>query len=166
VLMGRFPHLGPYGFEGREDFAAAREAMRLTGTESLASRPVGELSGGERQRVIIARALAQEAEVLLLDEPTAFLDLRHQVDIARLVGELKKRRGLTVVAASHDLTLAARSSDSLVLLKEGEVFASGAPDEVVREEVLSEAFETGVYVGEWEEGRIVAPRIKLLKESK
>jgi iron complex transport system ATP-binding protein len=166
VLMGRFPHLGPYGFEGEEDFAVAREAMRLTETRHLADRPIQELSGGERQRVIIARALAQEADILLLDEPTAFLDIKHQVEITALVRRLKTERDLTVVAASHDLNLAAAFSDSLVLLKDGKVFASGAPDRVVREDVLSQAYGTDVYVGEWEEGRFVAPRIKRIRREK
>ena len=160
VLMGRFPHLSPYGFESAGDLAVAREAMRLTETEAFAERAIQDLSGGERRRVIIARALAQEADILLLDEPTAFLDIKHQVEITALVQRLKKERDLTVVAASHDLNLAAAFSDTLVLLRRGKVFACGPPDQVVREEVLSEAYGTGVYVGEWEEGRFVAPRIR------
>lgn len=158
VLMGRFPHLGPYGFEGRRDLEAAHEAMRLTETLDFAERTIQELSGGEKQRVIIARALAQEANILLLDEPTAFLDIKHQVEITSLVKGLKNEKDLTVVAVGHDLNLAAAFSDRLALLKEGRVFAAGTPEEIIREEVLSKAYGTDVYVGEWEEGRFVAPR--------
>lgn len=161
VLMGRFPHLGAYGFEGEHDLELAREAMKLTETLKFAGRSIQDLSGGERQRVIIARALAQEADVLLLDEPTAFLDIRHQVEVSRLVGNLKKEKGLTVVAASHDLNLAASFCDRLVLLKEGEVFAEGPPEEVIDESILGEAYETEVFVGNWEEGPFVVPRTRL-----
>ena len=160
VLMGRFAHLGPYGFEGEHDREVARAAMEATGTLPFAGRYVQDLSGGERQRVIIARALAQEARILLLDEPTAFLDIRHQVEIARLVRRLKDEKGLTVVNVSHDLNLAAAFSERLVLLKAGRVFASGAPAEVLREEVLREAYETDVYVGTWDAGPFVVPRMK------
>jgi iron complex transport system ATP-binding protein len=160
VLMGRFPHLGAYGFEGEHDFAVAREALTATDTLGFASRYIQDLSGGERQRVIVARALAQEADILLLDEPTAFLDIRHQVEISRLVRRLQGEKNLTVVAASHDLNLAAAFSDRLVLLKDGKVFADGTPAEVMRADVLEAAYETDVYVGNWEEGPFVVPRTR------
>lgn len=147
VLMGRFPHLGPYGFEGERDVEAAREAMRLTDTLQLASRHIEELSGGERQRVIVARALAQEAGVLLLDEPTTFLDIRHQLDVAKLVKDLQHRRNLTVVAASHDLNLAAAVSDRFVLLSGGRVYAQGTADEVLTADVLGRAYGAAVETG-------------------
>ncbi len=161
VLMGRFAHLGAYGFEGEHDFAVARAAMRATGTLPFAKRFIQDLSGGERQRVIVARALAQEAEILLLDEPTAFLDIRHQVEISRLVKALRDDKGLTIVNVSHDLNLAAAFSERLVLLKAGRVFADGAPSEVLSEEVLEEAYETQVFVGSWQEGPFVVPRMRL-----
>ena len=160
VLMGRFPHLGAYGFEGPHDMEAAREAMEATETLGFAERPIQELSGGERQRVIIARALAQEAGILLLDEPTAFLDIKHQVEITTLVNRLRSEKDLTVIATSHDLNLAAAFSDRLVLMKEGRLFKEGPPREVIDEAVLSEAYGTPVMVGHLEGGRFVAPRIK------
>lgn len=158
VLMGRFPHLGPYGFEGPHDFEAAHEAMRVTETIEFRDRHIQDLSGGERRRVIIARALAQEAEILLLDEPTAFLDIKHQVEIMTLIKRLKEEKDLTVVTTTHDLNLAAAFSDRMVLLKEGRLFKDGPPREVISEEVLSQAYETAVDVKEWEGGRFVAPR--------
>lgn len=160
VLMGRFPHLGAYGFEGEHDFAVAREALAATGTLPFAERYIQDLSGGERQRVIVARALAQEADILLLDEPTAFLDIRHQVEITRLVKRLRDEKNLTVVAASHDLNLAAAFSERLVLLKDGKVFADGAPGDVIRKDVLESAYETDVYVGNRQEGPFVVPQMR------
>jgi len=165
VLMGRFPHLGPYGFEGSRDIEAAREAMALTDTTDFASRYIEDLSGGERQRVIIARALAQGAEILLLDEPTAFLDIKHQIDIASLVKRLQREKGLTVVMASHDLNLAAAFSDSVLLLKHGKAFAQGTPREVLTERILSEAYGAGVIVGTLGGQPFVAPRFAGLEDS-
>jgi iron complex transport system ATP-binding protein len=146
VLMGRSPHTGALGFEATSDWLAAREALHLTDTERLAERGLEELSGGERQRVVIARALAQAPELVLLDEPTAFLDVRHQHAIYGLLRRLVRERGLTVVAVSHDLNLAAAYADDLVLLERGRVAAAGAPAEVLRPEVLSPVYETPIEV--------------------
>lgn len=160
VLMGRFSRLGPYGFEGEHDLEVAREAMRLTDTHRFAARLINDLSGGERQRVIIARAIAQEPRILLLDEPTTFLDIRHQVEITALVRSLQSEKGITVVAASHDLNLSAAVSDRMVILKGGRVFAEGAPSEVMREEVLEAAYETRVCVEKGRGGLFVIPRFE------
>jgi iron complex transport system ATP-binding protein len=146
VLMGRSPHTGALGFESADDWSAARRALRLTDTESLAGRSLDELSGGERQRVLIARALAQEPELVLLDEPTTFLDIRHQHTIYGLLRRLVREEGKTVVCVSHDLSLAAAYADDLVLLDHGHVAASGSPAEVMRTEVLSPVYETRVEV--------------------
>jgi len=146
VLMGRSPHTGALGFETPADWAAAREALRLTDAASFADRAMEELSGGERQRVIIARALAQEPNVLLLDEPTSLLDIKHQHAIYGLLRRLVLERNLSVLCVSHDLSLAAAYADELVLISHGRVAAAGSPAEVIRPEVLSPVYETAVEV--------------------
>jgi iron complex transport system ATP-binding protein len=143
VLMGRAPHLGGRMFESERDIEVARRAMARTRVLELADRHVGELSGGERQRVVLARALAQEAPLLLLDEPTAFLDIRHQAEVFALLRELR-RDGYTVVAAVHDLNLAAAYCDRLVLLCQGRLLTSGSPAEVLTASNLRAAYEIDV----------------------
>jgi len=136
VAMGRTPYLGRFTPESAADKGAIARAMRDTGTEDLAERPVTELSGGERQRVHLARALAQETRVVLLDEPTANLDLAHQFEALRLVREFT-RAGGGALAAIHDLSLAARFCDRLLLLSEGRIVAAGPPAEVITESNLA-----------------------------
>ena len=139
VLMGRYPHLGRFQIEGASDERIAREAMRLTETEQFADRTLDTLSGGERQRVIVSRALAQQPRILLLDEPTANLDVLHQLKVLGLVRQLVDD-GLTSVAAIHDLNMASRFCDRLVLLQEGRVLAEGTPEEVLTPKMISQAF--------------------------
>lgn len=139
VLMGRAPHLGLLGFESRADIAIAREAMERLEIDHLADRSVLELSGGERQLVSIARALTQQPQVLLLDEPTAHLDLAHRVAVLDCVRDFA-RDGGTALVVSHDLSLAARSCESLALLSQGEIFASGPPQAVLTVENLRAVF--------------------------
>jgi iron complex transport system ATP-binding protein len=146
VLMGRTPHLPRFGGEGARDYAVARQAMERTATWAFADRWIGELSGGERQRVLIARALAQEPRVLLLDEATAHLDLKHQaatLDLARRLA----RSGLIVISALHDLNLAAQYADRLALLHEGRLLICGTPDLVLTPTWLRQAYEVEVVVG-------------------
>ena len=131
VLMGRHPHLGAFQLEGPQDLAIAREALAATGTAHLANRAYMTLSGGEKQRVIIASALAQQPNVLLLDEPTASLDLGYQLEIATLLRQLNRERRVTMVLATHDLNLAASLCDTLVLLREGRVLMQGPTNEVL-----------------------------------
>jgi iron complex transport system ATP-binding protein len=145
VLLGRTPHLGALAFENARDLAIARQAMERTDVASLATRRITELSGGERQRVILARALAQEPSMLILDEPSAFLDIRHQVEIYDLLRDLQAE-GLTVVTVLHDLNLAGLYCDRLVLLAEGSVACVGAPAEVLTYATLTEVYGTEVYV--------------------
>jgi len=145
VLMGRAPHLGRFAFEGDRDLAAAHEAMRRTGVAHLAERALHELSGGERQRVILARALAQDAEILLLDEPAAFLDIRHEVGIYDLLDDLR-REGRTIVSVLHDLNLAALYCDRILMLNEGRVVALGTPDEVITYQAITAVYGVDVYV--------------------
>jgi len=139
VLMGRAPHQGLLGFESAGDLARARAAMESVGIAELADRPLDELSGGERQLVMFARALVQEPEILLLDEPTSHLDLRHRIDVLRIVRRLAGQ-GCGVLVVSHDLTLAARSCDRIVVLADGRVLADGAPSAVLSPALLHEAF--------------------------
>ena len=139
VAMGRTPYLGRFKPEGASDKEAIARAMRETGTTELAERPVTELSGGERQRVHLARALAQETLVILLDEPTANLDLAHQFEALELVRGFT-RAGGAALAAIHDLTLASRFCDRLLLLSGGEIVAAGAPAVVITEESLEKHF--------------------------
>jgi len=131
VMMGRNPHLGRFELETDRDRRAADSALRRTQTLDLADRLIGTLSGGERQRVLIARALTQQPRLLLLDEPTANLDLQHQMGIMNMVRGLIREDGLGAVAAVHDLELAAHFCDRLVLLHQGTVYAEGTPDEVL-----------------------------------
>ncbi|MGE5855743.1 MAG: heme ABC transporter ATP-binding protein [Syntrophaceae bacterium] len=146
VLMGRAPHLGRWRFEGDEDNRIARKAMEMTDTLGLAARDMESLSGGERQRVLIARALAQEPRLMLLDEPTAFLDIRHQVDFFDRIRLLNRDRGLTVIAVTHDINLAAHYCDRIILLKDGRIGAAGPVDAVITEENIRKAYETRVMV--------------------
>lgn len=146
VLMGRAPWLRPFAFEGEEDLRAAREALLAVGAADLAGRDLAELSGGERQRVIVARALAQGTRVLLADEPTAHLDLRHAVGVFGLLRRLGAERGLAVLVVTHDVNLAALHCGRLALLSGGRVAAEGAPREVLRADLLEEAFGTPVSV--------------------
>jgi iron complex transport system ATP-binding protein len=136
VLMGRTPYLSAWGGGGPQDWSRAREAMASTQIQHLADRPVGELSGGERQRVILAQALAQDAPILLLDEPTTHLDLRHVVDLLGIVRGLAARGGKAVLAIVHDLNLAAATCDRLVVMHGGRVVAEGGPDEILTGELL------------------------------
>ncbi len=147
VLMGRAPHLGAMHFESRRDLAIARDALARFGVLELATRSIQELSGGERRRVFLARALAQEPQVALLDEPTAHLDLRHVAETFVRLGELRAERGLAVVATLHDLNAAALYADRVLLLKDGVAMGLGAPHEVLTEEKLRVVYETEVYVG-------------------
>jgi iron complex transport system ATP-binding protein len=141
VLLGRYPHLSPMQLAPRsQDFAAVDEALRVVGIEDLRGRPVDELSGGERQAVYIAAALAQEAELLVLDEPTLHLDARHQHDLATLLLRLTAAEDHTVVLATHDLNLASLLGDRLLALSKGRELATGTPAEILRPEVLERLF--------------------------
>lgn len=146
VLLGRTPHIGHFGAENHHDLESAHAALERLDLGPLARRALGTLSGGEAQRAVLARALAQEAPVLLLDEPTANLDIGHAVEVLEVVDALRKREGLTVVTAVHDLTLAGRFADRLALLAGGTIVADGAPDEVLVEELLVAQYGPGIRV--------------------
>jgi iron complex transport system ATP-binding protein len=140
VLMGRYPYLKGWAFESAEDHRIARSAMERMGVERLADRLFGELSGGEKQRVIIARALTQQPEVLLMDEPATFLDLHHQARIHSLLAELNRNDGMTVVVVLHDLNMASQLCRRLLLLKEGRIVRLGAPRDVLTEKAIEEVY--------------------------
>lgn len=146
VLMGRGPHLGLLKPEGPEDYRAARDAMEATGVLQLADRMIFQLSGGEFQRVMIARALAQQPKIMLLDEPTAHLDLRYQTEIMALLKRINRERGITVIAAIHDLNLAAQYFDRFVLMKEGKVYSAGRTSQVLNSKNLRAVYGDGVVV--------------------
>ena len=131
VLMGRYPHLGRFELEGPGDHRIASDAMAATGTDALAARRFATLSGGEKQRVVIASALAQASDALLLDEPTASLDLGYQLEIASLLARLNRERGTTMVVSTHDLNLAAALCTELLLIKDGRVVTQGPVDAVL-----------------------------------
>lgn len=145
VLMGRYPHCGGRYFDDRGDLARARWALTQTGVLDLAARTVDRLSGGERQRVLIARALAQEPSILLLDEPTSHLDLRHQLDLAAIVRRLSES-GTTIVLVSHDLNLASDVCDRLLLVAKGRAAACGTPKEVMQPGHIEAAYGCPVWV--------------------
>lgn len=146
VSYGRFPHLGVTGRLHPEDFEAVDEALCMTKMEPLQHRLVATLSGGERQRAWIALALAQKPEVLLLDEPTTFLDISHQFELLELISRLNREMGLTILMVLHDLNQAARYSNRLIVLKDGKVYRSGTPKEIINSDVLSEVFNIQVKI--------------------
>jgi iron complex transport system ATP-binding protein len=140
VGRGRTPHQGRFHRWSAQDEAAVAHALEVTGTLDLADRVVDELSGGQRQRVWIAMALAQETDLLLLDEPTTYLDVAHQVEVLDLLRDLNSTRGTTVVMVLHDLNLAARYADHLVAMRAGRVVAEGAPGDVITQDLVREVF--------------------------
>lgn len=146
VRQGRYPHLTLFGRMSEGDDKACAEALALTGMTELAGRPLDNLSGGQRQRAWIAMTLAQETPILLLDEPTTFLDLAHQIEVMELVSRLVAERGKTVVAVLHDLNQAARYADHIVLLKAGAIAAAGRPEDVMTTELIADVFAVAVKV--------------------
>lgn len=155
VLLGRAPYVGYFGTESRHDKHMTRDVLRRLDLSEFADRRLGALSGGERQRLVIARALAQEAPILLLDEPTAALDIGHQQQALELVARLRRDHGLTVISAMHDLTLAGQYSDRLALLYEGHCVATGLAADVLRAETLAEFYGVRVTVHHEADGTVV-----------
>ncbi|MGH8928320.1 MAG: ABC transporter ATP-binding protein [Acidimicrobiia bacterium] len=155
VLLGRTPHLGYFAREGRADLAAVREAMAFMEVEALAGRVLDTLSGGELQRVVLARALAQEAALLLLDEPTSALDVGHRVAALEQVEQLRRARELTVVSALHDLTLAAQFCDRLALIAGGRIVATGPARAVLTEVAIRQHYGADVTLLEGPDGVVV-----------
>jgi iron complex transport system ATP-binding protein len=146
VLMGRNPHLGLFQYEGPRDIEITWQAMKQTSTQDLAERRISELSGGEIQCVVIARVLAQETEAILLDEPTANLDISRQIEILDLIKGLCQKNKLAVAMALHDLNLAVHYCDRLLLINKGRVHTEGAPAEVITTQNLEEVYGSGNYI--------------------
>jgi iron complex transport system ATP-binding protein len=140
VEQGRYPHAGPLRMLRRQDYAAMQEALELTAMTDFAHRPLDSLSGGERQRAWIALALAQATPILLLDEPTTFLDIGHQLEVLTLVRRLNQERGLTIILVLHDLNQAARYAHRMIALNEGQIVADGTPIEVLTPALLASVF--------------------------
>ena len=162
VLMGRSPHhqgWGGWHWEDSQDWAVTQNAMEELDVAHLGNRLVTEVSGGERQRAVIARALVQEPQILLLDEPTAFLDLYHQLDIARIIKRLNRERGLTVILVSHDLNLASQYCDQVLLLNHGSLAAMGSPQTVIKPEVIEAVYGCSVLVDRHPQSGL--PRVSL-----
>ncbi len=155
VLLGRNPYIGYFGVESQHDVAMVASVLDRLDLADLAVRPLGTMSGGERQRLVIARAIAQEAPILLLDEPTSALDIGHQQQALELVDRLRREHGLTVVSAMHDLTLAGLYADRLALLHQGHVVATGPASSVLRPETLSEFYGVSVRVHHEDDGTVV-----------
>jgi iron complex transport system ATP-binding protein len=146
VLLGRTPHIAYLATESRDDRIAAERAIARLGLQAFVDRPLGSLSGGELQRAVLARALAQEAPVLLLDEPTSALDLGRQQQALELVDELRRDHALTVVSAMHDVSLAGQYADRLLLLDGGDIVADGTAHEVLSEERISQLYGANVRI--------------------
>jgi iron complex transport system ATP-binding protein len=159
--MGRAPHAGGHLFESAQDREIARRMMELTDIGHLADHAITNLSGGERQRAFIARALAQQAPVILLDEPTAHLDIAHQVEIFRLLRSLSTDSGLTVISVSHDLNLAAMHSDRIAMLQTGTLAALGAPEDVLTADRIRTVFKADVLVDR--HPKLDSPRVTVLR---
>lgn len=146
VLMGRFPHLKRLQFEGERDMEVALNALSATHALELAERSIHELSAGERQRVLIARALAQEPKIMLLDEPTSFLDLKFKREIFQLIASLSLEKGLSVVVVSHDIDLAAQYCHRVMLLRDGSIYEMGEPDQVITAANVEAVYDCPVLV--------------------
>jgi iron complex transport system ATP-binding protein len=160
VLMGRFPHLSNYRFEDKKDYRIVHEAMEKTDTLTFAARRFDELSAGERQRVLIARALAQEPKVLLLDESTVFLDLKHQAQFLDLLRQLNTAQQLTVIFVTHDINLAAQHADRIILLYSGKIYAIGKPAEVITAANIKKVYDVDSLIDQNPQSGL--PRLTLL----
>jgi len=165
VTMARIPYLGTFGFEGKTDRESVTEALEITGMAAFASRTLAHLSGGERQRVFIARALAQNTPVLLLDEPTSFLDIKYQVGIYDLLRKMRLEKGKTIVAVTHDINLASQYCDEVLLLGTDNSFYIGKPEEVFSQERIEEVFGVKISAGTIRQKKFFIPLGKFAKNT-
>jgi iron complex transport system ATP-binding protein len=163
--MARLPYLGTFGFESETDKQIVRESLEATETTQFALRAIGSLSGGERQRVFIARALAANSPVLLLDEPTSFLDLKHQVGIYDLLKKMQLERGKTVIVVTHDINLATQYCDEVLLLSSQNDYHIGKTEEVFTEKLIEAVYNVNGYSGKLGKGKFFLPLGKFAKDS-
>jgi iron complex transport system ATP-binding protein len=155
VLMGRAAYISPFALPSKEDMKAAEEALEFVGLQDFAARLISELSSGERRLVLIARALAQKSEILLLDEPTTFLDPKHETEVLGLVRKLALEKDKTILVTLHSLEMAVQYSDSMVFMKRGEVVAHGKPAEVFKEPLLEAVYDMKMKVIDWDGRKLV-----------
>ncbi len=162
VLMGRYPYKSGFNFETAEDLEIASEAMELTGTKFLFGKRFTEISGGEKQRILIASALAQKPETLILDEPISFLDIKYQIEILEILRVLNQKHSVTVIIALHDLNLASKYCSRLLLLKEGQIVREGSPNSILEKSIIESVYETQIktLTDEEDGSLIVLPRTK------
>ncbi len=153
VLMGRAPYIGRFEFERDEDIEIAHKALQAVGILHLKDRLINEISSGEKQLASIARGLVQEPKVMILDEPATYLDVRHRTEIMNILSELKEQRGISIIAATHDIFSSLVYFDEILILKQGEILAAGKTDSVINSELLSSAYDTQVVVKK-ENGRV------------
>jgi len=165
VSMARTPYLGTFGFESKADKKIVAEALETTDTIQFASRPLGSLSGGERQRVFIARALAQDTDIMLLDEPTSFLDLKYQVGIYDLLKSTQLEKGKTIVAVTHDINLAAQYCDEILLLGPNSNYHIGKVKDVFTPEQIKKAFGVSTFIGRVGQEKFFLPLGKFAKDN-
>jgi iron complex transport system ATP-binding protein len=165
VSMARTPYLGTFGFESKADKQIVAEALEMTDTAHFASRPLAELSGGERQRVFIARALAQSTAILLLDEPTSFLDLKHQVAIYDLLKATQLEKGKTIVVVTHDINLAAQYCDEILLLGADSSYHIGKAEDIFSPEQIEKVFGVRTFVGKVGAEKFFLPLGKFAKDT-
>ena len=146
VLMGRTPHISRFCSESEKDIEIAMNAMKMTNTWELRNKSINELSGGERQRVVVARAIAQETGIILLDEPISHLDIHHQIEIMNQLKQLNQNKNITIIAVLHDLNIAAAYSDHMILMYDKGVYKDGTPEEVLTEEIIKKVYGLDVYI--------------------
>ena len=164
VSMARTPYLGTFGFESQSDRFIVKESLQMTDTERFARRTMGHLSGGERQRVSIARALAQDTPILLLDEPTSFLDLKHQVAIYDLLKSTQLKKGKTIVAVTHDLNLASQYCDDVLMLASDASYLAGKTSDVFSADHIEKVFDVKTFAGQVGQNKFFLPLGKLAKD--
>ncbi len=146
VLMGRTPHISRFHSESENDIEIAMNAMKVTNTWELRNKSVNMLSGGEKQRVVVARAIAQETGIILLDEPISHLDIHHQIEIMNKLKQLNQNKNITIVAVLHDLNIAAAYGDHMIIMHDGGVYSDGTPEEVLTEEIIKSVYGLDVYI--------------------